>query len=115
MDRRGAARRILIANPNTSAAITQMMVDEARRLAPEGTEIHGATAPFGSSSLECPAELTIAAHAVLVMLAEAADYDAAIIGAFGDPGLAAATDLLEMPVFGLGRAGLEAASCQGQR
>ena len=110
-----APRRILIVNPNTSAAITQMMVAEARRLAPQGVEICGATAPFGSSSLECPAELAIAAHAVLTVLAEERGYDAAIIGAFGDPGLSAAADLLDVPVFGLGRAGLEAASCQGQR
>jgi Asp/Glu/hydantoin racemase len=51
----------------------------------------------------------IAAHAVLEAIADNTDCGAAIIGAFGDPGLEAAEEIAPMPVFGLGRSGLHAA------
>jgi allantoin racemase len=108
-------RRILIVNPNTSAHITAMLADEAVTVAGDRAEIRAITAPFGSPSLECNAELVIAAHAVLETLAANADCDAAIVGAFGDPGLAAAQDIAPMPVFGLGNSGLRAAGSGGRR
>lgn len=109
-------RRILIVNPNTSERITGLMLAEARRVAPPDADVTAVTVPFGPAALECPADLVIAAHAVLTVLAMQADAcDAAIIGAFGDPGLDAARDLLPMPVFGLGEEGLRAVAGEGRR
>jgi allantoin racemase len=108
-------RRILLVNPNTSESITQTLVAEARRIVGDRAEIEGVTAPFGSASLECRAELVVAAHAVLTALAAQSNYDAAVIGAFGDPGLEAAQDIAEAPVFGLGRSGIGAAAAGGRR
>ncbi len=115
MTQRDAGRRILIVNPNTSDHITRLMVAEGVRMAPAGVEVVGATAPFGAPSLECLAELTVAGHAVLTVLADHLDCGAAIIGAFGDPGLAAAVDIMPMPVFGIGRCGLLAAADGARR
>jgi Polysaccharide deacetylase len=42
---------------------------------------------FGSVSIECAAEVAIAAHGVLETIAVNPDCDAAVIAAFGDPGL----------------------------
>jgi Asp/Glu/hydantoin racemase len=115
---RGAAvtsrRRILLVNPNTSPLVTQILVAEARRIVGGQAEIEGVTAPFGSASLECRAELAIAAHAVLEAIAAHADYDAAVIGAFGDPGLEAAQEIATAPVFGLGQSGMCAAAAGGR-
>ncbi|MEH2472309.1 allantoin racemase [Nitrobacteraceae bacterium AZCC 2161] len=111
----GQRRRILVINPNTSGHITAMLADEAKRIAGERADIRAVTAPFGSPSLECRAELVIAAHAVLEALAANTDCDAAIVGAFGDPGLDAAQEIAPMPVFGLGRSGLRAAGAGGRR
>jgi allantoin racemase len=108
-------RRILLINPNTSPVVTDILVAEARRIAGEGAQIEGVTAPFGSASLECRAELAIAAHAVLEAIAAHADYDAAVIGAFGDPGLEAAQEIARAPVFGLGHSGVLAAAAGGRR
>jgi allantoin racemase len=108
-------RRILLINPNTSPSVTDILVDEARRIVGEVAEIVGVTAPFGSASLECRAELVIAAHAVLETIAAHADYDTAVIGAFGDPGLEAAREIAKAPVFGLGRSGIRAAAAGGRR
>jgi allantoin racemase len=110
-----STRRILLINPNTSPVVTDILVAEAQRIAGEAVAIEGVTAPFGSASLECRAELVIAAHAVLEAIAARADYDAAVIGAFGDPGLEAAQEIARAPVFGLGRSGIRAAAAGGRR
>jgi allantoin racemase len=108
-------RHILLINPNTSASITAALVVEARRLGGDKAEVEGVTAPFGSAVLECRAELVVAAHAVLEAIAAHTHFDAAVIGAFGDPGLEAAQDIAQAPVFGLGRSGLGAAAAAGRR
>jgi allantoin racemase len=43
------------------------------------------------------------------------DYDAAVIAAFGEPGLEAAREIASMPVFGLGESGVRAAVAHGRR
>jgi allantoin racemase len=108
-------RRILLINPNISPLVTQILADEARKIVGDAATIRAVTAPFGSASLECRAELIVAAHAVLEAIAAEKDYDCAIIGAFGDPGLDAAQDIAGRPVFGLGRSGLRAAAADGRR
>ncbi|CAO3434936.1 aspartate/glutamate racemase family protein [Azospirillum endophyticum] len=108
--------RILIANPNTTAAITTSMVEAARALVGGGVTIVGATAPFGAPALETPADLATAELAVAAMLGAHPDCGGAIVGAFGDPGLARArTAFGGKPVRGLGEAGLRAAGAGGRR
>ena len=109
------SRRILLINPNSSEAITRALAAEARRILDGRAEIVAVTAPFGPASIECRAELVIAAHAVLAAIAAQRDYDAVVIAAFGDPGLEAAEDIADAPVFGLGRSGLRAAAANGRR
>src|SRR5262249_48065699 len=58
----------------------------------------------------------IASHAVLDVLAEhGAGADAAIISAFGDPGLAAARELVDIPVVGVSEAAFLMAWTLGRR
>lgn len=107
--------RILIANPNISARITARMVEAARAVVDRSVTIVGATAPFGAPALETPADLAIAELAVPAMIGAHPDCDAAIVGAFGDPGLARARAACGKPVHGLGEAGLRAAGAGGRR
>lgn len=97
--------RLLVANPNTSADITEKMATTARAIAGPRAAILPDTAPFGASALETEADLAVAADAVAAMLRRA-DCDGAIIAAFGDPGLKAARAAAPMPVVGLGESGL---------
>jgi Asp/Glu/hydantoin racemase len=107
---------ILLINPNTSASVTARLAAEARRVAEPGVTIRAVTAPFGAPAIQTPEELGVAADAVLAaMSANNTDCDAAIIGAFGDPGLDAARAAASMPAFGLGEAGILAASADGRR
>jgi Asp/Glu/hydantoin racemase len=108
--------RLLLINPNVTEAITASMAAEARRFASQGTEITAVTAAFGTQYVENRVEAAIAGHAVLDALAShMAGHDAAIIGAFGDPGLAAAREFADIPVFGIEEAALLTAWTLGKR
>jgi len=108
-------KRILLVNPNISGLVTTILAREARVVAGQRVEILAVSPSFGSASIECVAEIAIAAHGVLETVAAHPDYDAAVIAAFGDPGLEAAREIASMPVFGLGESGIRAAVAHGRR
>ncbi len=102
--------RLLIVNPSTSASVTSWLAEEAKRAAGEHVEVTAVNAPSGLSAIQTPDELLKAARVVFDAIKDNADVDAAIIGAFGDPGLMEARAGLAIPVVGLGEAGLRAAA-----
>lgn len=109
-------RKILLINPNITEAVTDIMATEARLSARTDTVIHPTTATFGVEYIENRGEASIAGHAVLDVLAKnASGYDAAIVAAFGDPGLAAAKEMMEMPVVGIAEAAFLTAHALGRR
>jgi allantoin racemase len=108
--------RLLLINPNITAAITESMAAEARRFASPSTEIIAVTGAFGTQYVENRVEAAIASHAVLDALAKhAASCDAALISAFGDPGLAAAREFVDIPVVGIEESAILAAWMLGRR
>lgn len=108
--------RILLINANTTEAVTQRMADAARRVAGAGTEIVPVTARFGPAIIGSRAETAVAAAAVIERLAQTAHgADAVIIGASVDPGLAAAREMLDVPVIGITEAVLHMACLVGGR
>ncbi len=99
--------KLLLINPNVTEAVTDRMAAEARLAASPGTEIVPVTAAFGVAYIENRAEAAIGGHAVLDALArQEAGCDAAIVAAFGDPGLAAAREFAGIPVFGISEAAM---------
>ncbi len=106
--------RLLIVNPNTSASVTRWLADEARRVAGGLVEVAAVNAPSGLPAIETPDDLARAALVIVATIEAEADADAAIIGAFGDPGLMDARARLSIPIVGLGEAGLRAAA-KGRR
>lgn len=102
--------RLLIVNPNTSASVTRWLAEEAKRVAGEHVQVTAVNAPSGLSAIQTPEELLQAARVVVDTIKNNVDFDAAIIGAFGDPGLTEARARLAIPVVGLGEAGLRAAA-----
>lgn len=96
--------------------MTATMVAEARVHASAETKLISATAQFGTQYVETRYEAAIASHAVLDCLAaNQAGCDAAIISAFGDPGLAAAKELMSFPVVGIEESALLTAYMLGRR
>lgn len=108
--------KLLLINPNITEAMTASMAAEARLFVSAGTEITAVTASFGTQYVENRVEAAIAGHAVLDSLAtHMAGHDAAIVSAFGDPGLAAAREFADIPVFGIEESALLAAWTLGRR
>jgi allantoin racemase len=110
-------RSLLIVNPNTHAAVTRWLRDEAARVAPQGTEIIAISAESGLAALQTPEEVEIVGRAVVRAIeaeAQRRQLAGVVIGAFGDPGLAAARALTPTRVVGLGEAGIRAAA-KGER
>ncbi len=108
--------RLLLANPNTTQAVTDTIAAAARAVAGPGTEIVPATARFGARVIGTRAEMAIAEHASLDTLARAAGgCDAVVIGASIDSGLRAAREMLAVPVLGLTESALHVACLTGGR
>ncbi|ODN69077.1 aspartate/glutamate racemase family protein [Methylobrevis pamukkalensis] len=108
---------VLLINPNTSAAATDLMVAVARRAAAGRLAVTGATAAFGAPLITDETSLAIAADAVIASASEhaAGDLDGVIVAAFGDPGLEVLKARLGCPVVGLAEASMMEAAAGGRR
>lgn len=108
--------RILLANANTTQAVTDTVVAEARHHAAPGTEIMGATGAFGVGIVSTAAENAVAGHALLDLLARhAGQVDAAVLAISFDTAMAAAQELMPFPVVGMTSAALHTACLLGPR
>ncbi len=108
--------RLLLANPNTSQAVTDRIAAVARVHASAGTVITAVTAARGVPYIATRAEAAIGGAALLDLLAEhAGAADAVVVAAFGDPGLGAARELLPVPVTGMAEAAMLTACMLGRR
>ena len=104
-----------IVNPNTNHAVTRWLEAEARRVAGDAFDVVAVNADSGVAAIQTPAELEIAARAVVAAISAAPRPSGAIVAAFGDPGLSEARALRLMPVVGLAESGLLAAGRDGRR
>lgn len=108
--------KILLLNPNTSETITTRLCETAALVAAPGTGIIPSTAPRGFPYISSRAEAQIAGAIALETLAELdGTYDAAIIAAFGDPGLIGARELFDAPIIGMSEAAMLTACMLGKR
>ena len=108
--------RILLLNPNTTSEVTDLLHAAGSRAASPGTELVAVTARRGVPYIATRAEAQIGGVMALEMLAEAGTgFDAAIIAAFGDPGLFGARELFSFPVIGLAEAAMLTACMVGRK
>ena len=108
--------RVLVANANTTEAITELCAAAARAAAAPGTEIVPATPRFGPAVISSRAENVIAGHALLELLAEhAGRVDAVVLAVSHDTALEAARQLMPCPVVGMTEAACLTACMVGAR
>ena len=108
--------RLLVVNPNISDDVTDLIRAEAERSAAPTTELVVRAAPRGVEYIETRFESLLAAEAVAELIAEHRDdVDGVVVAAFGDPGLPALKELVDVPVIGITEAALCAAALQGHR
>lgn len=108
--------RLLLVNPNMTVAMTDSMAAIARQVAGDRAEIVSVTAPRGFPYIASRAEAQIAGGITLEMIAENLEgIDAVIVAAFGDPGLAGAREIFDLPVVGMAEASVLSAAMLGDR
>ncbi len=98
---------ILVLNPNTTAAMTENMAEQARRHARAGTEIEAVTAAHGAASIEGHYEAQNVGAAMLETIKiRAPEFDGVVIAGYGDPGLYPAREISPVPVVGIAEASM---------
>jgi allantoin racemase len=109
-------KRILLINPNTNRATTDMMVAIAQEAAGADVEIVGATAARGPAMIVEPEALAASAiEVVKIAVAAHGGYDGLIVAAFGDPGLSEVRARCTVPAVGIAESAMLEASVGGRR
>ncbi len=111
-----ASLKLLLLNPNTTRSLTERMAETAGAVLPAGVVLDTATAPRGFPYISNRSEALVAGAVTLEMLAaRPCTPSAAIVAAFGDPGIRAARDLFPFPVIGVAEAAMHSAAMLGDR
>ena len=108
---------LLLANANTTEAITALCATAARAAASPGTHIIPATPRFGPAVIATRVENAIASHALLELLAEHASHniDGVLLAVSHDTALDAARQIMPCPVLGMTEAACLVAMTLGGR
>ena len=108
--------KILVANPNTSTGVTDRLVAAGKLVASPGTELLPMTARTACpTSPRAPRPRSAPSRRWRCWRNGAATIDAAIVAAFGDPGLGGARELFDFPVVGMAEAAMLMACTLGRR
>src|SRR5262245_58152838 len=108
--------RLLFLNPNTSAHLTELGAQLARKVARPETEIVPVTGQFGARYISTRAAAAIAAHAALDAFARHRHkLDVVLLACFGDPGLFALREVAQVPVVGMAEASCQLAARRGRK
>jgi allantoin racemase len=109
--------RILVVNPNTTAAMTEKIGRAASAVAAVGTEIVAVNPPDGPASVEGYYDGAFSVPGLLAEIAkgDATGVSAHVIACFDDTGLEAARSIAVAPVIGIGEAAFHLASMLGHR
>lgn len=104
----------LVVNPNTHAAVTALIDRQVQLALPPGVTALTRAVDWGTPSIETRIDAAIAAVALLDTLSKDAGMHGVLVAAFGDPGLLAARELLDVPVVGIGESALAEACDLGR-
>ena len=109
--------RLLLINPNTSAATTSQVLENATRYARTGTEVSATNPDEGPTIILGRYEDQLATAAMLrkVESLDRDSFDALIVAAYSDSGLYALRELLAVPVLGLAESSMLLASTVGYK
>ena len=107
---------IILINPNSTVSMTEAMVRTARDEVPSA-QFDGWTSHQGPTSIQGREDGLLAEQPLLKLVAKASDQGASaiIIGCFDDTALAAARNIANCPVIGIGQAAYHLAAIAGGR
>lgn len=109
---------LLIANPNTSPVVLEVMMESARRAAHADTHLVGICSPGGTRNIDCAyGDYLSAPHTIEAVREKTAreTFDAVVLAGFGNVGIYALKEVLEIPVVSISEASMAMASLLGHR
>ena len=105
--------RVLIINPNTTAAMTVHVAAQLGLHLKAGTQILQRTAAQGASVIATQQAFDTGAQTACAVLSQAVDeglvFDKVLLACFGDPGLEAMRTITSAPIIGLAQACMQVA------
>lgn len=108
--------RIVVANVNTTEAVTEAIRAQAQKTAAPGTEVLAVTPRFGPPSVEGNFESYLAAVAVMDRVRAIEEpYDGIVLAGFGEHGKEGLAELFDVPVVDITEAAAHTASLLGRR
>lgn len=110
--------KILVANPNTSDVVLDVILASARRRASAGTRIDGLSAPRGTRNIDCAyGDYMSAPHMIEAVRSrvEQDRPDAIVLAGFGNVGIHALKEIMEVPVVSISEASMAMACLLGHR
>lgn len=107
------AARLLVINPNSTAAMTAGILAVARAAAPPAVVVEAVTNHGAPAAIEGPEDGRAATPGVLAAICDNPGFDGYLIACFDDTGLAEARALSPRPVVGIGEASYLAAAASG--
>jgi allantoin racemase len=109
--------RIFVINPNTSKSMTDHVRRELEKIKRDDTELTVVNPEHGPVSIESAYDEALAVPPTLELVRQANEegYDAVILACFSDPGLDAAKEISDIPVFGIEESSMHVAAMLGHR
>lgn len=107
--------KVLVINPNTTAAMTADIAMHAAKVFTPPWDCQVIQPRGGPQSIESWVDMSIATVAMLDLLKDHGDADGILIACFGDPGLFALREIVDVPVVGLAEANFLTACMLGMR
>lgn len=116
-ERQGAPLRLLVINPNTNPAVTELVRNVAGDVVSPGTSVTVVNPEFGPFSIETERDRREAIpHVVSLFRSTLSDhYDAYVFACFDDIGLGECRALATVPVVGACEAGIAATRARARR
>lgn len=110
--------KILLVNPNTSELVLDVMMGSARRAALADTELTGLRSPGGTSSIDSAyGDYMSAPHMIEAVRRNVAtaEPDAVVLAGFGNVGIFALKEILDIPVVSISESSMALACLLGHR
>lgn len=110
--------KLLVVNPNTSDIVLQVILQSARRCAGPDTKIEGLSSPNGTRNIDSAyGDYMSAPHMIEAVRrrVEASPPDAVVLAGFGNVGVFALKEILDVPVVSISEASMALACLLGHR
>jgi allantoin racemase len=98
--------KILVINPNSDGAFTELIGEAARKAASPGTEILCESAPGAPTFIETSRDEALCAPGMMELVSRHGDADAFLIACTCDPNLDVLREMTDSPVVGAGESSM---------